>query len=142
MSPPILIAVLLILFSSGLTVWHIRAWESARAKDLEDRERAYLWAQFRRRLKASTLLALVGVAMLAAELIEHNTARLVIWLVMTVLLLWIVLVALLDMSATRRYFRDLRRDHLDQQRELQSQIRQIHRRQSNGHAAPDDQPVD
>lgn len=142
MLPVILVSLFVILLSSGLTVWHIRSWEAAREEDLDKPEREYRWDQFRRRVKASTLLALVGVAMMGSTLISNQVALAFFWVGVICLLLWIVLIAILDVAATRRYFSAMRRDHKTQRAELEAEIHRLQRRESNGHASVGEGPLE
>ncbi|MBI2826188.1 MAG: hypothetical protein HYX69_16025 [Planctomycetia bacterium] len=94
---------------------HRRAWRAAQARVLDAADRAYRLNQFRRRMKSSTLLALLAPPILVGQLIvpsESPVMFVAIWLGVALMTLWIGLLAVVDTVASGRHFRRL---HHEQQ---------------------------
>ena len=138
MSPTFLFAALLIVLASGLTVWHVKAWETAKSVKLEPDEARFRWRQFRRRVAAGLLLAVVGVAMFGSVLLEHQAVLVFYWLGITLLALMLIWLALLDMRATSRRLAELTRRHRAEHAKLMTELTELaepNNGASNGHAA-------
>ena len=65
-----LFALAMVILSSVLSAWHVRAWESTKAAQPASSELEFGWQQTRRRIKASAILALVGVAAFVSQFLE------------------------------------------------------------------------
>ena len=116
---------------------HYRSWQQQQADpELDDRERRHLRRRFRRRVQASGLLTLVGVmiALWGVESIFRNAPGLFSVSVFVVigLTMWVALLAMGDLAATRAHSQvDLSRlEHM--QRELEQELAALKSRRSNG----------
>ena len=95
----------------GLVISHIRSRRRHLADStLEDRERLYFQRQFRRRMQASSLLALVGILIpLGDDLFipweRFQKGWAIYWLLVLLLVLWVLLLAALDWLATGAHVR-------------------------------------
>ena len=141
MSPTFLFAALLIALASGLTVWHVKAWETARSTKLEPDEARFRWRQFRRRIAASILLAAVGVAMFGSALLERPVVLAFYWLGVPLLALALIWLALLDMRATARRFAELTQRHRAEHAKLMAELSEpseLGGNASNGHSVRPD----
>ena len=138
MTPTFLFAALLIALASSLTVWHVKAWETAKSAKLEPDETLFRWRQFRRRIAASILLAAVGVAMFGSALLERPTVLVFYWLGVTLLALALIGLALLDMRATARRLAELRQCHRTEHAKLMAELNELGGGARNGHAVRPD----
>ena len=141
MSPTFLFAALLIALAGGLTVWHVKAWETAKSAKLEPDEARFRWRQFRRRIAASILLAVVGVAMFGSALLERPIVLAFYWLGVTLLALALIWLALLDMRATARRLAELTQRHRTERAKLMAELNELTELNSgagNGHAVRPD----
>ena len=121
-SAPVLVIAAVMLTS------HVAHWKELKAnKDsLDPAEHDFRYRQCRRRLQASSLLALVGVAMFVGQLIDvkrHPSFFVYFWCAVALLVLWIVLLALADAFATRMRLLRLKQDRLIETARLQARLR-------------------
>ncbi len=106
-----------VLFPAGvlglaiaMLVSHLRTWRTVRGKTLEPADQAYRHEQFRRRIQASSLLALVGPAIFVGQqVIPEQSPRMfmALWLAVALATFWILWLALVDAVASGRHFRRL-----------------------------------
>ena len=104
---------------------HRRSWRALQSRPLDARERDYHRRRFRRRVQASALLALVGPALFVGY---HIPPRELPWLFVgywtgvTLVTVWIGLLALGDAVASGRHFSLLRRQRIVTRAQLQAEI--------------------
>jgi hypothetical protein len=136
------------VFGGGLTVgggllvaWHLRSWRGHQSDTaLDERERSFHAAQFRRRVQASGLLAVIGLLVILGDLDGFWRPRPALWaahwgLVM-LLTMWLMLLGLADLLASRVHGQAALGRVLRKQRELERELddmRRQHARQTNGH---------
>ena len=136
----ILVGLLLILAAACFVRWHVRAWRAlaARARGMDPAELDFRRRQLRRRTQTSGMLGLVGIAMLVGRLLivwrAHPTLILLFWGGVVLLVLWLGLLAVADMVATRYYFGRLRQSYLVEQARLRAQLRRMEKTRGNGRA--------
>jgi len=136
----ILVGLLLVFVAAWFVRWHASAWRALgqRASQLDPEELDFRRRQLRRRTQTSAMLGLVGVGMLVGRLLivwrAPPTLILVFWGGVVLLVLWLGLLAVADIVATRYYFSRLRRDYLVEQARLQAQLRGMERTRGNGQA--------
>ena len=123
-----LLAVLLGVTSAGLIVWHVRTWRRLRQEGLaDDRERDFRLRQFRRRVQTSAMLGLLGAAVLGGELLMDAAPswkfKVIYWIGVLALVLWIALLAIADMAATSFYYSREKTDFVLQHAKLQAELR-------------------
>jgi hypothetical protein len=137
-----------VLLMAGGLVWsHVRTWSALKLEkerlvranvDQADAAAAdydYRYRQCRRRLQASSLLGLVGVALFVGQLIDFrkNPSFFVFfWCAVALLVLWIVLLALADVFATRMRNLRLSQERLIENAKLQARIRKAKERLRDG----------
>ncbi len=130
-----IVAAILISFGAGQIVLHIRTWRGAQRADLDPKERDYRWRQFRRRIQSSTMLAILGAAILGGQWIAGPPwAFLAYWGTVLLLVVWMVLLALADIIATKYYYGRVRQHYLLEEVKLKAELRRLQGVQCNGHA--------
>ena len=127
----LLVPLLLLALSAGLIVWHVRSWRGRRGP-MEPRELDFRRRQFRRRMQTSAALGLLAVVLLAGQWLVpwfHSRAVVVFFLIGVLgAVLWIGLMALLDLMATRFHFSRQHQDYLVEQARLRAELRKINER--------------
>lgn len=105
---------LLLLGISGLLLdSHRRARQRVAISDLDERAKRFSASQYRRRMLASGTIGGVGVAIALGPLIPRQLGPMVAYLVLLLsACVWIVLLGLIDLWATRWYYRRLRGEHV------------------------------
>ncbi|MGD0899772.1 MAG: hypothetical protein ABR915_18220 [Thermoguttaceae bacterium] len=133
-------SVLISLLGSGLMAWHLAAWRRQRSQDLDARERNYRHRQFVRRMQTSAMLALLGVAILAGQLLtpwlQQQLVFVLFWGGVLVVVLWLVLLALADIVATQHHFSRLRTDNVVERAKLQAEARRLRAKANPGNGQP------
>jgi len=145
------LAICLVLV--GAALWLIRVhwqhWQEVDAQPgLSDRDRNHLRRRHRRRFQTSTMLGLVGVAILLGRLFPPEDGHLIpllYWLGVALLVCWVALLALADMLSTRLHYSS--RQHQDdlERLKLQAQLRRATREEqarqgTSGKTGSSDQP--
>jgi hypothetical protein len=119
-------ALLLIGLSGVLLDSHRRKWQAAQTNPgLTDRDLRFERAQYRRRMQASGIVGALGAAIGIGPLVPHDPLIMLIYILSLVgACCCILLVALLDVLATRQNYARLRSEQLAAQvklaRELES----------------------
>jgi hypothetical protein len=122
--PSALFPLLLLLVSGGLMLAHWRGWKTVRGEEMPPEEFDFRRRQFCRRMQASGAIGIVGVALFVgvafflgreslAPGIENAAVIAAYWFAVLLLTVWMVVLALADVWASRRYVnrildRDLR----------------------------------
>lgn len=116
---------------------HVQSWSRQQEDpELDDRDRRHLRRRFRRRMQASGLLTVIGVMIPIGDIESVFRAAPVIfavyWFVVIALVMWVALLALGDLAATRAHSRvDISRlEHM--QRELEQELAALQSRGANG----------
>jgi small-conductance mechanosensitive channel len=103
----------LLAIAVTLIISHIVTWQRYQQEPREKIETDYRARQYRRRIQVSAMLAIAAVAMLVGLLIPWRDWPSVFvfwWTGVALLVGWIILLAMSDALATRRFFRRMRRD--------------------------------
>lgn len=136
------LSLLLVLVSAGLVAWNRKAWHSAKDPSTTNGvpagtagvadsageitstqpEIAFAWRQFRRRVQASLMIGIVGIAIFGGQFLESPTMIATFWAGVIFLLLWIVALAMADILATQQHFGRVHRDHVAEQMQIQVDI--------------------
>lgn len=120
--------------SAGLIAWHIRAWRRLQDAEVDPRERDFRHRQYRRRMQTSAMLGLLGVAIFVGQmLMAWPASRLLLviyWSGVLVLVLWVVLLALADMTATSIYFSQEKNKSLVEHARLQGELQRAREKQA------------
>ena len=135
------VALLMVAVSVLLGVGHLRALRRAvAAPSGDEKQQRFVRGQFRRRAQTSAMIGLVGVLIFAGFWIDQGIMGLVYWCGIVLLVIWIMLLAVVDMIATRIHFARLTRDNAFQQTRLRHVLREAEsqrkRQQGNGSADP------
>ncbi len=99
-----LFAVALVLIGGVLVGLHLRSWRSARERDLEGEEFEFAHGQYRRRMQTSAMVSLVGVLIFIGQWVSGGVLVLFFWLAVVLIVVWIMLLAMADVMATRVHF--------------------------------------
>jgi hypothetical protein len=122
------VAALLALAALGTALWQSNAWKSQQAESGPKFEAEFYRLRHQRRMKISLLLGIVAAAMPIGLWIADPLVLGLYWLGVLVLLLWIILLAMMDFTASHAFFGRLRSRQLAEQaaleRELQSKLRE------------------
>jgi len=133
-----LVTLLLLLGAGGLIVSHVLVWRRIQRRRPEVEELDFRRRQFRRRMQTSTMLALLAAAILVGELaisqVESLWVRLVFWGSVLLVVLWVGLLAIVDIWATKHHFDRLRQSFLLEQTKLHAELRRIQAGLGNGKA--------
>ena len=116
---------------------HARAWRRQQADPaLDELDRDHYRTRYRRRLQTSGLIALLGLLIPLGDApffwrqgVRISTA---FWCAILLLTVWIVLLAIGDIAATRAHARAALSRIRQKQRQLESQAAQLKRHRSNG----------
>lgn len=142
MDPDFWMSLTVCLALVGAALWLIRVhwqhWQEVDAdSSLQPRERDHLRRRHRHRMQTSTMLGFVGVAILAGRLFPPDDPSLVTifyWTGVALLVLWMALLALADMIATRVHYGSQRRKAEGERDRLKAQLQRLEREQE-GQAA-------
>jgi hypothetical protein len=130
------LVLLTIASSLGLMVWHVRSLRQCESEALQPADRNFRRRQFRRRMQASAMLGLLGLALMAAPLISHRERPLgflIYWMAVLAWLGWIVLLALGDAWSSQQHIRRQSRVELDRILHDREEVSRIHLAEQNGH---------
>jgi hypothetical protein len=96
---------------SGLLIdSHRRTWHQARdSAELSDRDRRFAQSMFRRRMLASGMIGGIGAAIGVGPIVPREPLAMACYLAtLLAACSWIMLLAMLDLWATRRHYRQVR----------------------------------
>jgi hypothetical protein len=131
--PYALFSLLLLLFSGVLMLMHWRSWRVFRLEDLPQSEHDYRRRQFRRRMQASGMIGILGIALFVGKSfflgreslipwIEDVVIIVTYWFAVLLITVWMILLALVDLWATRRYVTRICEDDLLKQTSLHADL--------------------
>ena len=132
--PPLRSFSLVLLIVSGVLMFtHWRSWRAIQQEELSQMERDYRRRQFRRRMQASGMIGIVGVALFVGAAfflgreslvpwIEDIVLIVTYWFAVVLITVWMVLLALVDIWATRRYVMQICEDDLLQQTRIHADL--------------------
>jgi cytochrome c biogenesis protein CcdA len=135
-----LIAIGLMLMRS-----HLRSWKSSKNDgSLEDRERTHLYTRYRRRMQASGMITGLGILFPLGDILfsflplnaQNQIWFAIYWLIVLLLAGWLIVLALADMYSTSIHAKTSLNKVRRKQRELERQVAEIKRRESNGRGLP------
>jgi predicted TIM-barrel fold metal-dependent hydrolase len=122
------VSLLLVGLSGALLDMHRRSWRRAQADDtLTPPERRFALSQYRRRMQASGIIGVLGVAVGCEPLIPHEALWFVLYLASILgACLAIVVLAAIDAWSTRQHLARLSSEHLAAQVKLAREMREAH----------------
>lgn len=131
------LGVALVGAGSALMRSHRRAWrEQKNDPDLDHSDRQHFSARYRRRMQASGILTLLGVMIPVGDVLIPWRQFLLLfafyWGAVILLAFWVILLGAGDALATAAHSRVALSQIHRKQKQLEHQIDEIRRRQSNG----------
>jgi amino acid permease len=135
-SAVIAISTVFLLVSVGLLVSHVRSWRQYQQQELSPDERNYRWRQFRRRMQTSAMLGLMAVALAVGYVLtlwlKSGWFAAIYWSAVLFMVLWIALLAMADIWATKFHFGRQRQNFMVEQAKLQAELRRLQSIRGNG----------
>ena len=125
-------SLVLVAMALGLLWLHRRSWLAARQLSLGEQELQFARRQYRRRVQTSGLIILAALVMLVSCCVERPLPTLLVWGCLTLLVLWISLLAAADWLHTRTYLHRVRDEQIAERAVLESEMRRLLRHRSNG----------
>lgn len=107
----------------GMLATHLRAWKRTLRRERDPVELKFAYEQLRRRTKASTLLITLAIAIVAGQFLHSAWWIIGYWSAMLVVVAWVCVLAMQDMSATRRHYGRLRSIQMAEQAKLEASLR-------------------
>jgi hypothetical protein len=149
--PSTIFSLVLLLVSGVLMLGHWRSWRASRQRELPPAEYDYRRRQFRRRMQASGMIGIVGIALFVGVAfflgreslfpwIEDVVVIVAYWLAVLLIIVWMGLLALVDVWASRRYVGRLLDDDLLEQTKLHANLYRQSRAKQNPENAGDQNP--
>ncbi len=134
--PSSLVSLFLLLCAVGMMAWHLRSWRRIGHAESDADELDYHYRQFRRRMQTSAMLGILAVGIFAGQWITGPPLLVgIFWSGVLLGVLWLALLALVDIWATRHHYNRLRQTNLVEQAKLQAQVRRIQATRGNGKAS-------
>lgn len=127
-------AAFLLGASAGLLWMHLRAWRASRLESQDEQAFEFRRRQFRRRMQASGMIGVVGIAVAASLAVTAPLMTAGLWLVVLSLVVWMLLLALADMVSSYFYYAQVRARHAAEHASLQAKLDRIRKREGNGQA--------
>lgn len=109
----------------------------SRHQDWDEQKRAYLTAQVKRRKRVTTTIVVIAIAFLLGPLVTHPIAFIVFWSVVLLLVLVMVVLAGIDVFATKAYILSLRDQRIASRRALEEEVKRLREQKQADQAAAD-----
>jgi hypothetical protein len=127
--PSALFSLMLLFVSAVLMLAHWRGWNAVRQQALPQEEYDYRRRQCRRRMQASGMIGIVGIALFLGETFirwfNDPVVTAVFWAAVVLVTVWMALLALVDIWATKRYVNRAFQDDLLDQTKLQAELYRV-----------------
>jgi hypothetical protein len=131
----LLVSLFLLTCAAGLIVSHVHTWRHTQTRATSTEEFEYRRRQYRRRMQSSVMLAILAMAIFVGQWITHPPwLPFVYWGAVVLVVVWVGLLAVADMVATKHYFGRLRDDFLIEQAKLRAEVRRLQKSRSDGKA--------
>ncbi|HVX13288.1 MAG TPA: hypothetical protein VHC22_19040 [Pirellulales bacterium] len=111
-----------------LLFWHRRSWQAVVATAAETGEVDFQRRRYRRRMRTSGLLVLLGIAMAGGQSIpaaQHPTFFVLYWCAVAVLTAWMMVLAVGDAFATRMHWRREWQRHVIERAKLSAELQRL-----------------
>jgi hypothetical protein len=93
--------------------WHRTAWLTASGEALDEKQRKFLHDQYRRRMQASGMIGVIGIAMFIGQFLSRwPLVNVFHWTGVFLLACWVILLAGADLLVTRNHLGRIRRDQI------------------------------
>jgi hypothetical protein len=123
----IVVSGVLLTVAVALLLWHVSTWRQFLRGEIDGRDFDYRRRQYRRRMQTSAMLAILAVAILAGYLLtdwlRSGLFAVIFWCAVMLVACWVVLLALVDVWATRHHYGRLHYDCMLEQAKLQAELR-------------------
>lgn len=116
----LLVCVAILMHASNLSAWR----RTAADPDLPDYRRKYQLQQFQRRTSVCYILASVAAAIIIGHFVPPSIYYLIYWGCVSLLVLWMVILAIVDIMETRNLVLIERDRHIARRRALEQQYGQ------------------
>jgi uncharacterized membrane protein YgcG len=129
------IPLFLLVCAAVLMGMHARTWRSVQEREMEAAERDYHWRQFRRRMQSSAMLGVLAVGIFVGQWVSEVARPAIVfifWGGVALLVLWVAVLAVTDILATKYYYGRLRQGFLVEQAKLQARLRRMEEARRNG----------
>jgi hypothetical protein len=132
------VSALLLLAAVVMMISHIRAWRSFKRQDADAEDAGYRWRQFRRRMQMSAMLGMVAIAVpvgfVLSPYLRSGWFDFVYWIATMLVVCWIILLAAVDIWATKYHFGRLHQKCLIERAKLEAEARRVQAVKGNGKA--------
>ncbi len=126
----------LLAIAAGLVISQRLAWAQLIASQRRDRE--FATRQIARRMQMGTLVGVLAISIFAGDWITSVAWSLAFWSAIALLVLWVVLLAVADLRATRRHYGQLLRDNQAAQIRFQTEaLRRTEKQRNVSHPVND-----
>ena len=129
------IPLLLLLCAAALMGMHVRTWRTFQQRPMDPAEQDYHGRQFRRRMQSSGMLGVLAVAIFVGQLISNVASPVILfafWGAVALMVVWVAMLAVADILATKYYYGRLRRDCLIERAKLQARLNRMENARGNG----------
>jgi hypothetical protein len=130
-----LIPLAIVVLAVYLLVRHVRQWRVEQVSDASADERRYLRGRYRRRMQSSAMLLLAGLAMHAGQRIDWQrqpTLYVFLWCGVALVVSWVIVLALVDIVATRLHLARLERQRVVEKAKLTAELARARARETDG----------
>jgi magnesium-transporting ATPase (P-type) len=131
-----------LILAIAAVVWlvvHWRTWRRYKTSSEDAAERDYRRRQFRRRMQATSLLAVIAVGMVIGVAIPWRqwssvSAYVFWWTGISILVVWLIALALADALSSGLYFNKVKQERATTEARLRSELKRLKARGRNGRA--------
>lgn len=136
-----LVSLLLLSCALAMVYMHLRSWSAAQKDPNEAAHLEYRRRQYRRRMQTSIMLGVLALAIGIGPALKLSPLWLTIyWTGVLAFTVWVGVLALVDIWATRHHFNRLRDRYAIEQARLEAEARRIKQRRSGGKSRGRGQP--
>jgi hypothetical protein len=132
----ITVSSLLLLAAGVMMLSHVRAWRAFQQEGLDPEEFDYRRRQFRRRMQTSAMLGLLAVSLPVgiglSIWLRSGWFALIFCAAAILLVCWVLLLALVDVWATKHHYGRLRHQCLVEKLKVEAEIRRVQAARGNG----------
>ena len=137
-----LLAAALMLVGVGLVVWNLKVYRAASAAipaaaDAHD-EHDFLRRQLRRRLQASTMMLILGPAVLGGELVKSSLYSIFYWGLVLLIVFWMGVLSLADILATQYHYSRQRESQILELARMKADLENVARQPVDKEKRPGD----
>ncbi|HYW78663.1 MAG TPA: hypothetical protein VE890_03765 [Thermoguttaceae bacterium] len=129
LSHSILVSCFLLICAAGLMWSHRQSWRLVQQDDVDAVEHDYRRRQFRRRMQTSAMLGVLAVALPVVDWLTTGSKsiglHLACWGVVLLLVVWIGLLALTDLIATKYHFGRMQSRYLVEEAKLKAHLTRL-----------------